>query len=147
MSDEELRVQSVLSVGKHESLKRVITKEDVQFFARATGDFNPLHLDEEYARKTPFRGRIVHGLLTAGLISALLGNKLPGPGTVYLSQTLRFLSPVRIGDEITATVEIKSIEERRIILKTTCTNHNGTVVLSGEAEVLIPRTAKSSRNL
>jgi len=136
-------MRNVLNVGRRESLTRIIEDEDIQLFARATGDLNPLHLDEAYARTTPFRGRIAQGLLTAGLISAVLANKLPGPGTIYLSQTLRFMSPVRIGDKVTATVEVLSVTDRKVRLKTTCVNQHGTIVLSGEAEVLAPITPNS----
>jgi len=136
-------MRNVLNVGRRESVSKIIADEDIQLFARATGDLNPVHLDEAYARKTPFKGRIAQGLLTAGLISAVLANKLPGPGTIYLSQTLRFMSPVRIGDKITATVEVLSVAHRKIRLKTTCVNQHGTIVLSGEAEVLAPIAANS----
>jgi acyl dehydratase len=127
-----------------QSLTKTVTEEDIEFFARATGDMNPLHLDESYARSTRFGGRIAHGLLGAGLISAILGTLLPGPGTVYLSQKLTFTAPVRIGDRITASVEVKSIKQRRVSLKTICVNQDGNIVIDGEAEVLAPSSGDSA---
>jgi 3-hydroxybutyryl-CoA dehydratase len=132
-----------LSIGMKQSLTKTVTEEDIEFFARATGDMNPLHLDESYARSTRFGGRIAHGLLGAGLISAILGTLLPGPGTVYLSQKLTFTAPVRIGDRITASVEVKSIKQRRVSLKTICVNQDGKMVIDGEAEVLAPSSGDS----
>lgn len=133
-----------LSIGMKQSLTKTVTEEDIEFFARATGDMNPLHLDESYARSTRFGGRIAHGLLGAGLISAILGTLLPGPGTVYLSQKLTFTAPVRIGDRITASVEVKSIKQRRVSLKTICVNQDGNIVIDGEAEVLAPSSGDSA---
>ena len=108
-----------------------------------TGDKNPVHLDDAYARTTRFGGRIAHGMLTAGLISAVLGTKLPGPGAIYLNQTLKFTAPVRIGDTITATAEVTAYrEDKRIVtLKTDCTNQRGELVLTGEAVLLMEKAA------
>lgn len=112
-----------------------------------TGDLNPLHLDEMLAKKSIFKGRVAHGLLIASLISTVLGTKLPGPGTIYLSQNIKFNKPVRIGDVITATVEIKEIINRKeskppiIKLKTFCTNQKNEIVLEGEAVVMKPTDA------
>jgi 3-hydroxybutyryl-CoA dehydratase len=109
-----------------------------------TGDLNPAHIDEEYAKKTFFKTRIVHGMLLGGLISGVLGNKLPGPGTIYLSQHLDFLAPVRIGDTITASVEISEVmaAEKKVRIKTTCVNQEGKKVLDGEAVVSPPKAPK-----
>lgn len=127
-------------VGDKASTAKTITETDVYLFAGVTGDLNPAHVNEEWAKATPFEGRIAHGMLSAGLISAVLGMKLPGPGTIYLSQSLKFTAPVRIGDTITAEAEVvEIIKEKRLRLRTTCTNQDGTLVLEGEAVVLPPR--------
>jgi 3-hydroxybutyryl-CoA dehydratase len=119
----------------------MITDDDVLAFARLTGDTNPVHLDDEYAAQTRFGRRIVHGAFGAGLISAVLGTQLPGPGAIYLHQTLDFLAPVFIGDTITATVEVIAIRSDKPILtcRTTCTNDRGERVLDGEAILLFKR--------
>jgi 3-hydroxybutyryl-CoA dehydratase len=112
----------------------------VTLFAGLTGDFNPVHVDAVAAERSRFGGRIVHGMLTAGMVSAVLGTRLPGPGCIYVGQTLRFTRPVRIGDTVTARVEVdrKDDERRRVWLATTCRTQEGKTVLEGEAEVLIP---------
>jgi 3-hydroxybutyryl-CoA dehydratase len=132
----------MLQVGVTASRTRTVTAHDIELFAEASGDTNPVHLDEAYAAGTVFKKRIAHGMLTAGLISAVLANDLPGPGTIYLSQSLAFKAPVYIGDTITATVElVKYREDKRIAtFRTTCTNQTGTLVLEGEAVVIAPRT-------
>lgn len=109
-------------------------------FAGVTGDVNPAHINESYANATPFKTRIAHGMLSAGLISAVLGTQLPGPGSIYAAQTLRFTAPVRIGDTITAVATVKELlpERNRAIIETVCTNQDGTVVTCGEATVLPP---------
>ena len=129
-----------ISVGQSASFTKTITESDVYTFAGLSGDLNPAHINEEYAKGTRFGGRIAHGMLSAGLISAVIGMQLPGPGTIYMGQTLKFLSPVRIGDTVTATVKVTSIDEqrRRAVLETTCTNQKGTLLISGEAKVLLP---------
>ena len=129
-----------LTVGATASRSKTFTEDDVRFFAHLSGDANPVHLDEAYAASTRFGRRIVHGMFTAALISAVLGNDLPGPGTIYLSQTLQFKAPVYLGDTVTATVEVTRIREERgiVTLATTCTRQDGTVVLVGEAVVLVP---------
>jgi 3-hydroxybutyryl-CoA dehydratase len=134
-----------LRVGDRAEFSKTITETDVYLYAGVTGDLNPAHINEEYAKKTFFKTRIVHGMLLAGLISGVLGNKLPGPGTVYIRQELNFLAPVRIGDTITAAVEILEImaEAKRIRAKTTCVNQEGTLVLDGEAIVSPPKRPKS----
>lgn len=128
-------------VGQSAEMSKVISGEEILRFAEITGDRNPVHLSEEFAAKTRFGERIAHGMLTAGLISAVIGMKLPGPGCLYLSQTLSFLAPVKIGDEITARAEVTEvISGRRLKLRTVCVNQRGEVVLEGEALVLLPRS-------
>ncbi|HHU83321.1 MAG TPA: MaoC family dehydratase [Firmicutes bacterium] len=132
-------MQMNFQVGDRASIRRTVTESDIVNFAGITGDFNPVHVDEEYAKDTVFGGRIAHGLFTASLISSVLGNKLPGPGCVYLKQTLTFLAPVRIGDTIEAEVEVLEIieDKGRLRLSTTCKNQAGKTVLNGEAIVKI----------
>jgi len=127
--------------GQRATFTKTITEADVYAFAGITGDFNPLHVDREYAARTRFGERIAHGLLTAGLISAVLGMRLPGPGGIFLSQTLTFLRPVRFGDTITAAAEVRSYraDQGVLILRTTCTNQRGETVIEGEASLLVPR--------
>ena len=129
-----------LNIGDRASISKQITERDVLRFAETTGDKNPIHLDKLHAKQTIFGERVAHGMFTASLISAVLGMKLPGPGNIYLSQTLKFKAPVKFGDIITAEVEVveKIPERNRVRLQTTCRNQNGTVVLEGEA-VVIPR--------
>lgn len=127
-----------LTIGKTAEFSKTITEADVMTFAEVTGDFNPVHVDEAAAVKTRFGGRIAHGMLSAGLVSAAIGNKLPGPGSIYLGQTLRFTLPVRIGDTITATIAVTEIlSKRRVKLSTICTNQNAEKVLDGEATVML----------
>lgn len=119
-----------------------ITDEMIRAFANLTGDGNPVHLDDTYAAGTRFGRRIAHGMIAAGLISATLANDLPGPGTIYLSQTLQFKAPVYPGDTITTTVEVKSARPDKpiVTLGTVCTNQENIVVLEGEAVVLVSRS-------
>ena len=133
-----------LKVGDSAEQSKTVSETDIYLFAGITGDFNPAHVDEEYARRTFFGTRIAHGLLTAGFISAVLGCRLPGPGAVYMRQELSFLGPVRIGDTITARVEVLEIdrEKGRARLLTTCDNQEGKRVLNGEALVSPRRPPK-----
>ena len=128
-----------IKIGQKAEYIRIISEEDITRFAEVSGDHNPVHLDEEYAKQTIFKGRIAHGMLSASFISTTLAEKLPGPGTIYLKQELVFIKPVRIGDEITTQVEVisKNDEKKRVILKTTCINQDKSVVLSGEALVML----------
>jgi len=128
-----------LKPGDKASRTQIITPEMVQAYADLSGDTNPVHLDDHYAAKTVFGRRIAHGMIAAGLISATLANDLPGPGTIYLSQKLVFKAPVYPGDEITATVEVRSMRDDKpiVTLNTVCTNQNGDLVLDGEAVVLV----------
>lgn len=129
-----------LAPGARATFTKTVTDADIVKFAEATGDANPLHLDDAYARTTPFGGRIAHGLLTAGMVSAVLATRLPGPGTVYVSQTLEFRAPVRPGDTVTAEVEVLEVPSpRRARLATRCRLADGTLVLEGEAVVLLPK--------
>lgn len=127
-------------VGEFAEFSKVFTEEDVFLFAGISGDRNPVHVDKEFAAKTRFKARIAHGLLTAGTISAAIGMKLPGPGCLYLSQTLSFQAPVYIGDEITARVEIvEVISEKRLRMRTQCFNQDKVLVIDGEAVIVPPR--------
>ena len=132
-----------LEIGMSRSLSKVITDKDIEMFAEVSTDHNPVHLDADYAAKTMFKGRIAHGMLSAGLISALLGEHLPGHGTIYMGQTLKFLAPVRPGDEVKAEVKVTAIdrERRRVTLETHCAVGD-TVVIKGEAVVLAPACKK-----
>ncbi|MBN1680325.1 MAG: MaoC family dehydratase [Anaerolineae bacterium] len=130
----------VISVGATASRTKTFTDDDVRTFAAITGDHNPVHLDDTYAAGTPFGRRLVHGMFTASLISAVLANDLPGEGAVYMTQRLKFNAPVFIGDTITATVEVIKFRETSgiVTLATTCVNQDGETVLEGEAMVLAP---------
>ncbi len=130
-----------INIGDKAHFQKTITETDVYLYAGITGDINPAHINEEVSKDTMFKGRIAHGMLTAGLISAVLGVHLPGPGTIYLGQELKFTAPVRFGDTIKAEVEvIEKIEEKnRIKLSTVCTNQKGEVVLKGVATVMPPK--------
>ncbi|MBU2963152.1 MaoC family dehydratase [Citreicella sp. C3M06] len=128
-----------IEMGMSRHLRKVVTDRDIELFAEVSTDHNPVHLDESYAQDTIFHGRIAHGMLTAGLISAVIGEQLPGHGTVYLGQTLKFIAPVRPGDMVTATVTVIDIDhsKRRVTLACDCTV-DGKKVLVGEANVLAP---------
>jgi len=131
---------SMFKVGDSAQMSKVVSEEDILLFAKVTGDHNPVHTSREFAEKTRFGERIAHGVLAAGLISAVFGMKLPGPGCLYLSQTLNFRGPVKIGDEITARVEVTEvISEKRLRFKTECFNQRSEVVLEGEAIIVPPR--------
>jgi 3-hydroxybutyryl-CoA dehydratase len=129
-----------LSVGQSAEIARTVTDADIRRFAEVTGDDNPVHLDDAYAAATPFKTRIAHGMLSGGYISAVLGTRLPGPGAIYLSQTLSFKRPVRIGDEVLCRATVTAIdqEKARVTLSTTC-EVAGKKVVEGEAVVLAPR--------
>ena len=131
-----------LTVGQSAEMTRTVQADDLVAFAAVTGDDNPVHLDEAFAKTTNFGGRIAHGMLSAGYISAVIGTKLPGFGAIYLEQTLRFRRPVRIGDEVTARAEITAIDagRARVTLATTC-RVAGKLVVEGEATIMVPRRA------
>lgn len=127
-----------LTVGDAAEMAKTVTETDIALFAGVTGDFNPVHIDAVAAEQSMFRGRIAHGMLSAGFISAVLGMRLPGPGSIYLSQTLRFTKPVRIGDTVTARVEVVELmAKRRVRLATTCRNQHGETVVDGEAVIMV----------
>lgn len=132
-----------ITVGRTAEWCKTITEADILQYAGITGDFNPVHVDAEAAAQGPYGGRIAHGMLTAGLISAAMANGVPGPGAVYLSQSLTFKLPVRLGDTITAEVEVLEVKPRtrRVRLATRCRNQDGALVLDGEAMVLLPASA------
>ena len=126
-----------LKVGDKGSLSKTVSEHDIYAFAGITGDFNPIHVDAEFAKGTMFKERIAHGMLGAGFISAVLGTVMPGPTNVYLSQEIVFKAPVKIGDTVTATCElIEKIEaKKRLIFRTTVTNQNDVLVIDGKAVV------------
>jgi 3-hydroxybutyryl-CoA dehydratase len=132
---------SEIKMGQSAEVVHTITKDDIQTFGDLSGDYNPLHFDEDWAKTTMFGSRIAHGLLTASFISTAIGMHLPGAGTIYIGQSMRFLSAVKIGDTITARVEVVNLddEKERVTLKTTCTNQKGKLVLDGEAQVTLMR--------
>lgn len=133
-----------LSVGMTASFSKTITEADIILFAGASGDNNAIHINEDFARKTPFKGRIAHGMLTASTISAAIANRLPGPGTIYMSQNMRFVGPVRPGDTVEAVVTVKDVntEKSRALLSTVC-RVGGAVVVDGEA--LVKTTSRAGR--
>ena len=131
---------SEINIGDSASFQKTITETDVYLYAGITGDLNPAHINDEISKETMFKGRIAHGMLTAGLISAVLGMYLPGPGTIYLGQELSFKAPVKFGDTIKAEAVVEEIIKNKIIkLKTVCTNQDGVVVLDGYATVMPPK--------
>jgi len=135
-----------MKLGDSAEITKTIEQADVDAFAVLTGDHNPVHVDEEFAKTTRFGRRIAHGMLTASLISSVLANKLPGEGSVYLGQTLKFVAPVFPGDEITARVTVKEIREEKPIVKleTVCLNQRDEIVIRGEATVLLPQKGTKS---
>lgn len=138
------RIIDELAVGDSAEFTKTVSGSDICLYAGITGDFNPAHVNELYAQKTFFKTRIAHGMLLAGFISNVVGNKHPGPGTIYVKQELNFLAPVRIGDTITSRVEVSAMitEKNRVTLKTTCLNQDGTTILDGKALVSPPKAPK-----
>jgi 3-hydroxybutyryl-CoA dehydratase len=129
-----------LQVGETAQFSKTISESDIYLYAGITGDLNPAHINEAYAAKTTFKTRIAHGMLVAGLISTVIGTQLPGPGTIYVSQTLNFLAPVQMGDTITAMVEVlEKQDKKKVLMKTVCINQHRKSVLEGEALVSPPR--------
>jgi len=130
-----------ICVGESAQFSKTITDVDIVLFAGITGDLNPAHINERYAEGTFFKGRIAHGILLAGFISSVMGMQLPGPGAVYIRQELNFLLPARIGDTVTAHVEVSEIdaEKNRVKLKTVCMNQDGKLILDGQALVSPPK--------
>jgi 3-hydroxybutyryl-CoA dehydratase len=134
----------LLKIGDVSEFTKTVSESDIYQFAGITGDFNPAHVNEAYASKTFFKKRIAHGMLSAGFISAILGNHLPGPGSIYVKQELNFLAPVYIGDTITARAEVVDLdnENNRVTLSTNCYNQEGTMVIKGEAVLSPPKNKK-----
>jgi len=133
-----------LKIGDTAQFSKTIAESDVYLFAGITGDLNPAHVNEDYAKGTYFKTRIAHGMLTASFISAVIGTLLPGPGTIYMHQAVNFLKPVKFGDTVTAIVEVAEImaDKKRVRLKTYCINQDGKKVVDGEALVSPPRAAR-----
>lgn len=131
-----------MKIGDHASVTKTVSETDVYLFAGITGDLNPAHTNEVAASKTMFKTRIAHGMLGAGFISAVLGMYLPGPGTIYMGQELKFTKPVHIGDTVTATATVEEIilEKNRVILDTTVVNQDGEIVIKGKATVMPPKS-------
>jgi 3-hydroxybutyryl-CoA dehydratase len=137
-----------LALGMTETLRKTIDSADVVGFAEVTGDRNPIHLSEHFAAKTPFGTRIAHGLYTASLISAVLGTRLPGPGAVYISQTLNFRAPVKIGDTVEVSVAVVELKPEKFRARLACTcSVDGEIVLDGEAWVKVPSKEAGGRPL
>ena len=130
-----------MELGQSASFSKTITETDVYLFAGISGDLNPAHINEEFAKETMFKGRIAHGMLGASLISTVLGMYLPGPGSIYMKQELKFLAPVRFGDTITATCTLKEkiAEKNRVVLDCKVENQDGTAVIEGEAMIMPPK--------
>ena len=137
-------VRHEFAIGEKAQLSRTVGDADIWRMAEITGDFNPIHVDEAFAKESRFSGRIAHGMFSAGLISAVLGTKLPGPGAIYLQQTLVFLQPAFAGDILTAEVEVTAWHTHKHIveLSTTCSNGDGKLVLTGNATLLIDTRAQ-----
>ncbi|HXY74306.1 MAG TPA: MaoC family dehydratase [Dehalococcoidales bacterium] len=129
-----------LQIGDSAEFTKTITEGDITLFAGVTGDFNPVHINKVWADNSRFQGRIAHGMLSAGMISGVIGMQLPGPGTIYMSQEIKFLAPVYLGDTITARVEVIEFnqEKNRARLRTTCHNQTGKLVVDGIAQVMTP---------
>lgn len=130
-----------LEIGQSARFSKTVTESDIYLYAGISGDFNPAHVNEDYASRTFFKTRIAHGMLSASFISTVIGTLLPGPGSIYLRQEVNFLAPVKIGDTVTATAEVVEIdkEKKKVRLNTTCTNQDGTKVIEGQALVSPPR--------
>ncbi|WP_027214114.1 MaoC family dehydratase [Burkholderia sp. WSM2232] len=134
-----------LMVGMSSRFTKTLSEQEVLLFAGASGDTNPVHLNEEYAKQTPFGGRIAHGMLSAAVISAAIAGRLPGPGSIYVSQRLNFRRPVRLGETVCANITVKEVlaRQRRVVLETVC-EVNGRVVVDGDAVVLVTSLAQRS---
>ena len=134
-----IKERSSFTIGEEATLTKLVNDIDIKAFAQISGDDNPVHMNDEYAKGTIFGGRIAHGMLVAGLISAVLGTMLPGPGAIYLSQQLRFLAPVRPGDEVTARARVSEWDpvKGRVTLSTDVRNQDGVAVISGEARLVM----------
>jgi 3-hydroxybutyryl-CoA dehydratase len=136
-----------INIGDSAEFAKTVSESDIYQYAGISGDFNPAHINEDYARGTFFKTRIAHGIMSAGFISNILGNQLPGPGSIYIRQELNFLAPVRIGDTIKARAEVIEInvEKNRVTLKTQCINQDGIVVIDGQAILSPPKAKPASK--
>jgi 3-hydroxybutyryl-CoA dehydratase len=134
-----IKERTSFTIGEEATLTKLVSDDDIKSFARISGDDNPVHMNDDYAKGTMFGGRIAHGMLVAGLISAVLGTMLPGPGAIYLSQQLRFRAPVRPGDQVTARAKVTewNPEKGRVTLLTDVMNQEGSVVIEGEARLVM----------
>ena len=143
MSEQRGIALEEMQIGQTAESVRIVEEADLDLFAKVSGDYNPVHMDEEFARATPFRGRIAHGALVASFISGVLGNQLPGPGAIFLGLNMRFSRPVRIGDEVTTRVEVKSIDlkSRKAVMDCVCLVE-GQVAMQAEAEVMLRKRRK-----
>lgn len=130
-----------LKIGQAASFSKTVSEADIYMFAGVSGDFNPAHVNAAYAKDSPFKERIAHGMLSASFISNVIGTQLPGEGSIYLGQTLKFIRPVHIGDTITAKVEVEELikDKNRVLLRTTCFNQNNEIILDGEATIMPPK--------
>ena len=128
-----------LTLGQSASHEHTVTERDIELFGEATGDMNPVHFDEEYARRTIFRGRVAHGVLSIGFMSAVLGNQLPGPGSIFMSASTLFKAPVRIGDTVLTVCTVKEIRDKRQVVMSCICSVKGQPVVEGEALVMAPR--------
>lgn len=131
-----------LTPGMSESYTRTVTEADIDLFGAVTGDMNPLHFNEEYAKQTVFKGRIAHGMMTTSYLSTVLGTKMPGPGAIFLSASVRFRAPVRIGDTVTATCTVREVNtHRKRVIFDCVVNVGETIVVDGEANIMVPSRA------
>ena len=130
-----------IEIAEKSTFTKTINGAGIVNYAGITGDFNPVHINSEYAQKTKFKGRIVHGMLSVGLISTILGNDLPGPGSIFVSQNINFIAPVRIGDTVTASVKVidKDEEKNKLYLETICKNEKDNLIIDGEAVIMPPK--------
>ena len=136
-----------MEIGQSAEAVRTVTEEDLELFAKVSGDYNPVHMDEEFARATPFRGRIAHGALVASFISGVLGNQLPGPGAIFLGLNMRFYVPTRIGDEVLTNLTVKSIDlkSRKVVMDCVCTV-GGKVTMQAESEVMVRKRRRKAED-
>lgn len=145
MSEARAIALEEMEIGQSAEAVRTVTEEDLELFAKVSGDYNPVHMDEDFARKTPFRGRIAHGALVASYISGVLGNQLPGPGAIFLGLNMRFFHPTRIGDEVKTRVEVKSVDlkSRKAVMDCTC-YVGDKLTMQAEAEVMVRKRRRSA---
>ncbi|MHA6289104.1 MaoC family dehydratase [Maricaulis sp. CAU 1757] len=145
MSDSPGIALEEMEIGQFAEAVRTVTEEDLDMFAKVSGDYNPVHMDEEFARRTPFRGRIAHGALVASFISGVLGNQLPGPGAIFLGLNMRFFQPTRIGDVVTTRVTVKEVDlkSRKAVMDCEC-RVGDTLTMKAEAEVMVRKRRRKA---